>query len=128
MDRTITYANTSNLSVAAAILSMGIELSQPAVKTVNDQGATRYIFIFNETDATGTIHTKDLLKQWYDDDFPGTDDECEFSFIKTAFKNREVLLDQAKQCKEYKVVRHGKKICLIGEDCTPEYVKRIIRK
>jgi len=127
-NRQTNFLSTDNLALASAILAMGIPLQTEALKIQKDNGKTKYVFLFEDSNEDGDVKTNDLIKAWNDPDFPANNTEDPFAFIICAFRNREKMLDELKQHKGYLEVKEGGRIALVSKDATAENVQELFKK
>jgi hypothetical protein len=120
------YIETSDLSLAAALLAMGIapNPTQPYAKTKSVHGE-RYRFFFNDTSECGSYSTMKLINAWEDDQFCVNEPEHPFSYIKAAFQNREGLLDTINKHPGYVVVEKNGKMAIISKNASEEFQQKI---
>lgn len=110
------YLQTDQLSLAAALLAVGIPLFEgtPFVKTRTEKGP-KYTFLFQSTSACGAFKTGELMRAWEDVDWHLSNGEHPFAYIKCAFTNRERLLDKVNQGTELVMIEKNGKMALISK-------------
>tara|TARA_R110000851_G_scaffold74848_5_gene165087 strand:+ start:149 stop:538 length:390 start_codon:yes stop_codon:yes gene_type:complete len=93
------FISTEDVSLASAILTMGVAQSQDAINITKRNGKKQYIFFFAKDNGEGEHHykTNDLIKAWHDDDYVENNPNCYFAYIKQYHLNRNHLLDEIKQ-------------------------------
>lgn len=111
------YIETKNLSLAAALITLGVPLSDetPFVKIKSVQGE-QYTFYFEDVTACGQYRTIDLIKAWDNATFQEDEPEHPFAYISCAFKNREKLLDTVKQAIALVLIQKNGKGALVSEN------------
>jgi hypothetical protein len=111
--------------LAAALATMGIGMPQRPEIITSEEGSI-YTFYFHDASDDGLYITKDLVQAWASDNWELENPDHPFAYIKTAFKNREALLDLTKQFKHLLLVKSKGKMRLIPRDLPDDQAKVLL--
>jgi len=123
------YIETKNLSLAAALLTLGIPFSDetPFIKTKSIKG-DQYTFFFQDISACGDYKTNEMIQAWDNPTFHEEYPEHPFSYISSAFKNRERLLDKVNQSIEMVVIEKNGKYAVLSKNASEALKAEIFSK
>lgn len=126
MNTRLSYIETSDLSLCAALLALGIPFNEetPYIKTKTTYGE-KYRFFLQEISVCGKYDTQKMINAWYDDDFHKSNSEHPFAYIKCAFKNREGLLDKVNKDSSLVIIERNGKLVIISENASKELQEKI---
>jgi hypothetical protein len=121
------YIKVQNLSLAAALLSIGIPFDEatPFITTKKFDGASETLFFFQENSICGQYSTMAMINAWNDNEFHIKNPEHPFAYIACAFKNRDGLLDKVKQSAEMVVIEKNGKLAVISKAASIETQTKI---
>jgi hypothetical protein len=116
------YIKVQNLSLAAALLAIGIPFdeSTPFMTTKKLDGASETLFFFGESSMCGQYNTLAMINAWNDPEFHIKNPEHPWAYISCAFKNRDGLLDKVKQSADMVVIEKNGKLAVISKNASAE--------
>lgn len=121
------YIKVQNLSLAAALLALGIEFddSTPFMTTKKLDGGSETLFFFKDTSMCGQYSTLRMINAWSDPNFHIDNPEHPWAYISCAFKNRDGLLDKVKQSADMVVIEKNGKLAVISKNASLETQTKI---
>lgn len=88
------FVSVEDTALAAALVSVGIQLRNPPYYHIKEKGGERWVFIFNGLSADGTLSTTDCVAAWKKDlDFIKENPEHPFAFAMAAVRNYRSFLE-----------------------------------
>lgn len=122
------FLSTEDLSLASALLSVGVKLKGHPHKILKPSGKTQFIFLLEDRTTDGETRTSDLINAWSDDDYITNNPDCPFAYIKQFFNNREILLDEVKSGKDgYIQTEDNGMIALVNKNASPEQIQNLFK-
>lgn len=125
MNRT-SYFETTDISLASALLSMGIdfcaEIPFAKIKTPNGE---QYKFFFTERSNDGQFATGEMIKNWNNENFYKENPDHPLAYLKCFTINRNGLLDAIKQSVEFVVIEKNGKLAVISKNASRELQEKI---
>lgn len=122
----VTFFSTSDLALAAALFSLGIPMTEEPVKTSNEDGIVYTFYVGGESE-DGKYNTMEMVAAWVNPVWHDENPDHPLAYMKSAFENRNILLDIVKQCKHYVQVISKGKIKMIPYAASKEEVKKLLK-
>lgn len=127
MNNRYAYFSTQDISLAAALLALGIPPSPEQAFTVHRSLTTDnkiYTFYFEEVSNCGKFKTGEMIKMW-EDPLLHENSEHVMGYMKCLIKNREFLLDVVKQSAEMVTIERNGKLCVISKNASKEFAEKL---
>jgi hypothetical protein len=121
------YIKVQNLSLAAALLAIGIPFDEatPFITTKKLDGSSETLFFFKDVSMCGQYGTLQMINAWNDPNFHINNPEHPFAYISCAFKNRDGLLDKVKQSADMVVIEKNGKLAVISKSASLETQNKV---
>lgn len=117
---TLNYYSTEDIEFAALCLSLGIKFARKP-HVIETPTGRRYTYFFEDVSEDGETKYADVLAAWHSpEEYIRQNPESPVSYIIAALKNRQSLLSNIKDYKQFVGIRQDGKIRLIPADLTPE--------
>ena len=119
---------TSDLNLAACLVSMGFEMEAGAVKIVRpDRPSENVNFTFKSRSRCGKFSVADMVTKWRAGAaFIEKEPEHKLAYTMAALSNRAKLLDLVKGMRRHHVLRDGKQVVVISDAASLETQRKLL--